>query len=236
LTLILDIFLLLFAAVFIVFGYKKGFIESTLGFLRSILSMLIATYLSSVLAEFVYNNFMKEALIAKILKNLDGNGPLSSENFLKAFPPYFSNLLPHFGITNEKLKFAIDSYASEGVQNAVSNLFAPIYIYAIRAILFAVLSTLFYVVFWFFRRSLRKIFKIAVLSQINAICGAILGFLEYVIFIILLLTALKLVLPLTDPPDILSDASINKTLIFKEIYYNNPLLKFFDTLSFKNKT
>jgi hypothetical protein len=221
---------LILAIVSVVLGYKKGFIESVLGFVRSILTLTMATYLSPILAEFIYNGFIKEKVNSQISENLSNIKHLGPENFLNNFPNQLSQLFPYLGV-NKKLNLLLNSNRSEEMDNAICELLSPAYIYIIKAVLFVIFSIIFYALFGIIRRTTRKIFAIPVLSQINSACGAILGFLEYTILIILILMAIRLVLPIMkNTPEIFSDNIINKTLIFKEIYYHNPIYEIFNVV------
>jgi len=162
---------------------------------------------------------------------------LTAEEFVEKLPTYLKDIMPAVGITNEQLKSIFDSDAI-GEKNA-GEVLAPVYIYIIRTFLFFILYLMFYALFevvyklvantsyfYAFFSSISSVTSSLDISlgHLNSFFGALLGIVEYCVFIMVVLMSLRLTLSVIDNvPEFLSEKSIGQTVVFKEIFYRNPL-------------
>lgn len=229
-SLILDAAITALVAVFFICGFKSGIMKSFLGLAGAIFSAVFSVYLAGICAGFTYNNFIAPQLINNVRSAILQNTPNVSNAFA-AFPPLIEATLKSCGITPSLLSHIINNSSADALPEKISALFAPPVIGMLKSIFTILLFIILSLLVRLLSRVLIKVFKASVFKKANSLLGGVFGLLKGYIFICVCMCCLRVIIPLQNPvPEVFSSSSIASTVIFKEMYNNNPLYMIFNKL------
>lgn len=229
LNLIFDILALALAVLFIISGYKKGFIKSVLSFFNIVLATVLAAFLSFLGAEFVYENFVKSSIINSTNNTINNNGLLTatqkSQNLIENLPSFLVKAADNKGTLEKDLELLM----VKGSQNAgvyVADLFKSTAVGLIRLVLFFILLTLLMFLLRFLIKFI-KLSRVPVLGKVDSLFGAAFGLLKYVIFVVIFLNIANFLMP---------NLSDNNLIFQDSIFANSVFSKNIKDLDFKKLT
>lgn len=226
-SLILDLAVVLTFGVFLFLGFKKGIISSFFSFVSSVFSGVLSAYFSRHLSLWVYSNIIGPAIVRKAEKFMVGNS-LNSENFLNHFPKFISKYLESSGITPFSLEHIMNNNAYGIVPEKISEIFEPIVTDVLRSVFVVVLFIVFMFVSKLLVRFVLGLFKSSLMRKTNTFLGGIFGLLKGYMVIAVALCCLRAVVCVSpNTLNVFSEDNISNTIIFKEIYNNNPIYEFF---------
>ncbi len=208
-------------SVFTVSGYKHGFVRALISLLGAIFSLGIAVYLSSIISNYIYMNFIQPGLLEKV-NDIILSEPQEIREKFESIPKIILNGFESYGITFEKINHIIinDKVNAAGL---IVELFSPIMINFIKVISTTFLFSVFIVLVRIVTKTIGKLFKLPILRQIDGLLGAVFGFFKGCVVLMILMLFLRIVLPsMSKEPYVLSEENIDKTYFFKGLYYNNP--------------
>ena len=224
---ILDIILVLLLAIFLYDGFKRGAVKSIIDIVGYVVVLMLTSWLAGILADAVFATFVQPSVLNEInqaLQNSAGSDPASQVSTLfKTLPSFVTNTLKFYGVTQEYVTSTIQS-SSNNISEDIMQSISPIFINLIKTVAFSTLFIVLTSIFKVFSRTLNRIFNLPILKQINKLLGLVCGALKCVIIIFIACYIMQIILPMmNNTPEILSKSSIDSTIIFKNIYYNNPL-------------
>lgn len=224
---ILDIILVLLLAIFLYDGFKRGAVKSFIDIVGYVVVLTLTSWLAGIVADAIFTTFVWPHVLNEInqaLQSSAGSDPASQvTTLLNSLPSFVSNTLKFYGVTQEYLISAAQS-SSNNIAEDIMKSISPVFINLIKTVAFSTLLVVLTSIFKVFSRTLNRIFNLPILKQINKLLGLVCGALKCVIIIFITCYIIQIVIPMmSNTPEILSQSSIDSTIIFKNIYYNNPL-------------
>ncbi len=229
-SLILDVLIILIFSIFLIAGFRSGIIKSFLSFTGAIFSVFFSVYFADMLSRVIYSNFIEPSLIKKIGEALTINHANANQLFNK-LPKFILNYLPSYGITPSSVNHIINSSNTNAIPARISVLFAPIIINAFKSLLVVILFIVFLIFMRILSKLILKVFKVSVLKNANTFLGGIFGLFKGYIAVAVCMCCLKVLIPSgNNISKILSEESISYTVVFKELYNNNPVYELFKSI------
>lgn len=219
---------------FVKSGIRRGIIRSLFELVGAAIAICLALYISSLLSDFVYTEFIRQPMIDKITDTLvingTGNTGVKATELFNRLPILIQNSLKFYGITSGTINDTIMN-ATGDVAVAVADIFAPVIISLIKTVFVSVVFMIIMVFVKIIVNSVCRVCKLPIIREVNSIFGAMFGGFKGMIIICLLMLILRLFLPLIDTQQQeLASNTIESTYVFKQIYNNNPAYKLFDEL------
>lgn len=181
-SLILDLLVVGVVLLFIFFGFRKGFINTLIEVVGTLLAIVIAFSLSVPLSEAVYQSFVEKTVSQSVDNALAGYTGYAVEQTVNDLwqengtIAYFAGLT---GIEKEDV-IAGASRSSQGGVDAVSafvkdSVARPVATFAVRVILIALLLLILLILVKIVSKLIGKIFSFSLFGTINSVLGAVLG-------------------------------------------------------------
>lgn len=189
-TLIIDLIALSIIIITIVISAKRGFLSEVVSFIGWLVSAIVAKIFCTVIADYVYINFIKEKIYTSILNSLgEKTVSLSSSysDFLASLPDSIQKLLGNADLSNLNALFNDPSRSAEAISLELSeNVIGPI----VMTILTALAFILIFLICIFIVTLLSKLFKfvkkIPVIGPLNTFLGVLIGIIKAIIILYLL--------------------------------------------------
>lgn len=230
-SLILDISVILVFLMFLVMGFRAGVMKSFLSLAGAVFSVLFSVYFANLLSHYIYVSIIEPSLIKEIGKVIAENSPNMQQIFDK-LPKFILNSLPSYGITPASVNHIISSNSTvSAIPSQISALFSPVIINVLKSVLTALLFIVFLFIVRFISGIILNLLKVSVMKKSNALLGGLFGLFKGYIAITVCMCCLKVLLPAVQGvPNIFSSKSISSTVVFKELYNNNPVYEFFKNI------
>lgn len=227
---LLDTVILFLFILFIVSGFKSGMIKSLIGFIGTIIAFGLSLYLSNIVADFIYNNYIDNMLVSQINETLNEHISHNINDKAAAvfneLPYFLSGSLTMFGITHDRIKNVIES-STDNASNEIVKLLSPAVINIIRTVVMSILFIIISMIVGFFVRTIKRVARIPVLRQVDQFFGALIGGCKCFIILSLITFLLKVFLPMSNSiPEIFSRNTIDSTFLFRTFYDNNAIHEF----------
>lgn len=203
-AILIDVILIAFIALVTFIGYKQGLVKAALKILSFFIAIVIALVLYKPVSNFIIKNTTIDEKIQSVMVK---NTKLEEKEETKD-----SNIVKQ-NLTNKMIAGANDTI--ESVSNA----------FTVKIIEIGVIIALYIIariILIFVTKLADLIAKIPGLKQINALGGTIYGFIKGVLLVYIILGVIYLVSPMLKSNTF---KEIDNTIITKEIYNNNVLLK-----------
>lgn len=231
-SIILDVITVIAAAFIIGAAYKRGFIRTVIIVVGYLAAIFLAITLSGIIAELVYNNFIRDELIAKlgeITANAVNPNDIASvtNEIIGVLPKMFSSsIYAHYGTAEEIAQIfsgAANGAVAEYGTIITDNVLSPIIIGLIQTIS----CILIFLLAAFLVRLISRIFKVVhavpVIGFINSLMGAVLGLVQAGIILFIFAVIGRM---------IISFSSNSWEFFNSEIIESSYIFKFFYTLKF----
>lgn len=209
-----------------VWGLKKGFIKSLLGFIGYVIALLAAISISNWLAAFVYDSFLREVFIQKISSVLtDGAAATAAEQaekLLEALPGFVANALVNQGVTAESLEGTLAGSVA-AIAPQVADMISPVVINLMRIIFTVVLFSVLLFLVRVLVRAVGSVFRLPVLRQMDSLLGGAFGLLSGFVFVLLLTAILGLAVPMMKEETAAWQDGIQGSHVMKLADEYNPL-------------
>ena len=223
----LDLAVVLTFGIFLFLGFKNGVISAFLSFASSIFSGFLSAYFAGTLSSWTYFKII-DPIIRKRVETLIVGNSLTSENLLDHLPKFIVEYLRSNQITSLSIDHIMNNNAKGIVPDKISEVFAPVIIEVLKSVFIVVLFIVFIVLSRFLIKFILRLFKSSLIRKTNTFLGGFFGLLKaYVIIMAIMCFLRSFVCISAETPNILSDESISNTIIFKEMYNNNPVYEFF---------
>ena len=224
---ILDVSVIAILFLFIIAGYRSGIMRSFMIFIGSIFSSIFSGYFSGKLANFVSENVVLPSIERKIANDIS-IGEFSFERFLSILPKFIGNSLEIYGITPLRLNHIMNNSIKQEIPSKIASLINPVFVNIFKSIfsvlIFAVLALAVRLII----RFISRLCKHGAMNQANSFAGGFFGALKgYLVIAVLMCCIRSLTLVVSNIPEVLSNETISSSVIFKELYFNNPVYDIF---------
>lgn len=211
---IADIIIISIVVIFAIIGFSRGIAKTLLNFAGLILSAICAFYLSKALAQFIYDTFLQQTIIANIEQMiLDKGTEYALTNSLDAVPQWISAVISFtvglFGITfNEyEQNMVVVNNITGSIANSIEGALSSVIVTVLTVILVIVLFIILFLIVKRLIKLINRVFRIPVIKQLNQLLGLLLGAGEGIVFVWCVINLLYMIITFMD----LSTIQINAT-------------------------
>lgn len=193
----IDILIVGVVILFLVIGWKKGFLEKVIDMASSVFGLIASILLARPFST-VLNNWFGEALESNIndylYSRLDEIG-LAAANLTE---PNLRQALEGFSLPNFMVEWIVESVNYDTIAVSIVDSISPLILSL--ALLVLAFITLFFgsmIVFWILKLLAKSITSIPVIKQIDKILGVLFGFLKvaFLVYVLLFILALVINIP-----------------------------------------
>ena len=185
-----DIIIIATIVLFIIIGVKRGIAKTLLNLAGLIFTAIAAYYLSSFLAQLVYDSFLKQTIISNLEQIIEQKGAeYAVMNSFEAVPKWITAIttlfIGLFGVSLEEfqdnMKFSKDISLSlaQNIEATLSSV--------VTTVLGIILIIVLFIIILILVKKIIKlalvIFEIPVIKQINKLLGGLLGAVEGIVFL-----------------------------------------------------
>ncbi len=202
---IADIIIISIIVIFAIIGFSRGIAKTLLNFAGLILSAICAYYLSKALAQFIYDAFLQQTIVANIEQMiLDKGTEYAVANSFDAVPQWISAVISFvvglFGITlneYEQNMIKVNNITSS-VANSIEGAVSSVIVTVITVILVIVLFIVLFLIAKKLIKIINKVFRIPVIKQLNQLLGLLLGAVEGIVFVWFAVNLFFMIMMFTD--------------------------------------
>ncbi len=218
---IVDLILIVIVAVCAIVAAKKGFLSVIIGFCSLLLSAVIAFSVSTVAADFVFDNFVGEYVSTKIVEEVKDSGASNAQDVV--LPRYVDRYLGDSAHSvKSNILSSVNTNAEEISEGITENAVKPAVLPLITLILFFIVFIALQFLFKFFKKLSKFVNKIPLVGSLNSFFGGIAGILEGVILIIIICTIISVIVKYTENGFLIFKPEVlNNTYIYKSIISHN---------------
>ncbi len=198
---IVDIFLILVFGTVIITSMKKGFFKSLFDLCGTIISIILARFLSEGFASQGYNIFVKKAAEAYLGSALGEVGTkdyaLQAEEIINSIPEALGGIMNLMGIDKQAIMEKISEVNLGGenlLESIMANVVEPVGTAVVQFILFVLMAVVFGFVLKAVVKFLNSIIKkLPAIKQFNSVLGAVLGAVEGFVIVVIISTLIGIV-------------------------------------------
>lgn len=224
---ILDIIIVVVIALFVIFGAKNGIIRSLGEFVGSIAAAFVSAAVGGKVAAAVYNSFFRQSVITKINAAMAVNSG-DATGYFSSLPTFVIRWLSENGITEQTVSEAVQN-GSKNAAAAVETAISPFLIGIIKVFCIIVIFMLMMIIIKVLVKLLSGLFELPVLKQINAIFGAVFGFLAGAVVIWVVLGAVQFFRPMMSANmQEKVNTAVDSSIIYETVSDANPFEWIFD--------
>lgn len=205
---LLDLILFFVVAIIAIISARKGFLMSLFNIISFIVSGFLAKIFSVPVANYVYDAYCREAIIAKMYEIMP-SGSLEGElsgavlKTLEALPDFVMSMISHFGFLSLDNEIFSSTETNLTVEVIEQTYLEPIILKMISVIAIIVLFIIFAVILRFVFALINKLVtrkKHKIIRGTNMLLGAALGVIKGCVIAGLLCAVLNIAAPAIDNP------------------------------------
>ncbi len=201
---VFDILLLAIVVVCVLVCRSKGFVSAVLGVGVFVVSLLLALWLSNIMAPFVYDNFVRESIVQEV-----------NDKYGEGEQGFLGSLIVDKINESEEARTSGNYTPSAIERSAIST---------IRSLLFVVLFLILSIVLRIVSRLMKGINKIPLVGGINRLLGGVMGLIIGLLFAYLAVSLCAIIIAASaDQLTWMNTAIVDKTLLFSLVYKYNLL-------------
>lgn len=208
---VLDLIFLAVIIAFIIGGIVRGFAKSIMNIAAVIAACVFSDILSSAVAEWIFNDFIRDDLIVKLSTAIE-RSEATATNIFTNLPDWASSIVAFFcvifGLDEKQLveNFAgkVDFSKMTSVQLA-DGIAKPVVTGIFGFFLVIIIFILLIIVFKLIINFVNKLFELPIISPINRVLGGVFGGIEGVVVVLICLGLLALIMDVKN-----SAASLNE--------------------------
>lgn len=225
---VLDGVLVLILVVSIIWGYHRGFVKSAAQTIGCLAAIVIAFFLSGVIAETVFDLVidkpLKEYANEQIMDTAETAVEAQLDNILNDMPEWTQGVLARMGYaTSEDIMEKLNPADDATVVEIIDSLVRPPIVGILRLIVFLILFVLLLIVVLFLSKVLRRIFRFPLLRQLDGMLGVVSGIVQGLLWILGLTTVLQLYVSLNPTDGFVTNEMIRNTMLVRIAIDWNPL-------------
>lgn len=229
-SLILDITVVVTLAIFLVVGFRNGVMRAFVLFVGTIFSSVFSGYFSGRVSNFVFETFVSPAIESHVLKSISEN-TFNFNSFCSKLPFLVEDSLSYYGITPSSFDHIISNSTERELPLRLSALIEPIFTNVFKYIFSVLIFVVLMLCVRLCARFVLKMCKHKPINHANSLVGGFFGGLKGYLVISVVLCCVRALLPMVHSvPEILSQDSISSSMVFKELYYENPIYNMFQKM------
>ncbi len=228
---ILDIVTVLVAVLFVLVGYRRGFIKSVVRLIGFAVSVVAAALLSNPIAAKLYDMLFRaqvETLVTQKVEEAAASASASLQeqitSVIASLPQSIQSLMSMYGVDVQEFVGAAQP-AQALAATVLDQIVTPLCVMVLQLIVFLVLFLVLFLLVRLVGKLLDKIFaSLPVIKQINGLLGAVIGFAEGVLVLFVLCYGVQLYMSLTGAQSAITAADLDQTYILRYLMDVNPIL------------
>lgn len=220
------IIIILLLLLFIVLGVHRGAAKTILSFAAMIAASMLSHYFSSLLAQAVYDSFIKAQVIQKLETTVAQQGvDYAVQNSMQALPAPLAALVRFFtglfGTSPEAMqgRMVLPGDQTGEIARSIEKPLGEMAVLMLSAVFSIVLFLLLWLILRLIINQVARVFNLPVIRQIDAVLGGVFGALEGIVMVFFLANLLYLLLSIINPVALdnrtLFGGLFNALLIFK---------------------
>lgn len=198
---IVDIFLILIFGTIIITSMKKGFFKSLFDLCGTLVSIVLARFLSAGFASQGYNIFVKKAAEAYLGSALGEVGTkdyaVQAEEIINSIPEALNGIMGFMGIDKQAIMEKVSEVNLGGdnlLESIMTNVVEPVGTAIVQFVMFVLMAIAFGFVIKIVAKFLDKIIKkLPAFKQFNSVLGAALGAVEGLIVVVIISTLVGII-------------------------------------------
>ena len=198
---IVDIFLILVFGTVIITSMKKGFFKSLFDLCGTIISIILARFLSEGFALQGYNIFVKKAAEAYLGSALGEAGTkdyaLQAEEIINSIPDALNGIMSLMGIDKQAIIEKVSDVNLGGnnlIESIMTNVVEPVGTAVVQFVLFVLMAVALGFVLKAVVKFLNSIIKkLPAVKQFNSALGAVLGAVQGFVIVVIISTLIGIV-------------------------------------------
>ncbi|MBQ9939097.1 MAG: CvpA family protein [Oscillospiraceae bacterium] len=219
---IYDLVLVVLAIIFICLGRKCGALKMLFLLIGSAVAVVAATFLSSYTADFLFVGFLRDELLGSVTNALPDSHDLQELlTAVSSDSPAVSaslKLLLNFSTHTAKLDSLIASAAENTAVTIVDTFISPIVIALLQSVTFILYLVVISFLIKLIAKSLGLVNKVPVIGGINRFLGGVFGLAFAALVVLVLTVAIRIILAGGISTDILSEQTIQNSLVYHYVY------------------
>ncbi len=231
---ILDVVVVVVFALTVLAGFRKGFLDSIIGFVGLLAALVVAFIASGIVADGVYAGFIEKPVQQAIVEKIDeaaadtgASLQTNLQNAEEALPKFVQSLMEK----NEVSLVSLADKAETGIQNTgeqiaeavTEKVVRPAMTLLIRCIAFVVLFIALMFVCKVLGRIIGKIVKHSPFRGPDKLLGGVLGAVKGFLWVLLAVTVMQMIAGFAKDDAVISKKSIEETTVVKAIAEINPI-------------
>ena len=219
-------------ALFTVSAYKKGFLNTVVKFVGTLVSFVFSMMISGPAAEFIFDNYISESIVSVVRKHMGAVGKADVTAFadgmsdlISELPDFFANIMEKgFGVHAEEWYGLVSDENISGMTDAViENIISPLAIGLIRVLVFCAVFALLKFLVNAVAALLIGVNKLPLIGSLNEVLGGAVGAAQGMLYMFIIASIVWLALFAAGGElGPVSADEVSKTLLFKEFYNIGP--------------
>ena len=232
LALLLDVIVIVIIISLILTARRKGFLSSVVKLIGSLISLAVAMYYCSPLANWVYRVFLEKRILEAVSDNIGELSAQSLEAFAIGLESTFNSLPAFIGqLLQSSSAGALENWYeaflySDTISRAAAmtnSVIAPIVISLLKAIVFCVIFGVLSMAVNRLSQVLHTVNAIPVIGGINSLLGGVLGLVQGMLYVFVLAAVVWILISVTgDSLSFITNKIINDSHLFKYFYNAGP--------------
>ena len=200
------ILIILLILLFIIMGARRGAARTLLNFVGMIAASVISHFLSGVLAQAVYDAFMKGKVISSLESTISSYGAeYAAKTSMDALPAGIRGILRFLsgllGLSPEALqgRLTLSAQNTEQIAHSLEQPLGEAAVFLLSVIFSTVLFFLLWIVFKMLIRAACRVFELPIIRPINRFFGGVIGALEGAVLACFLANVIYILISCTNP-------------------------------------
>lgn len=200
------VIIILLVVLFVLLGIRRGAARTLLNFAAMTANAVISHFFGGLLAQWVYDNFIKSGVLQSLERSIAENGAaVAAKNSLEAVPDNIYRLLRLFGSmfgtapADIQGRLVLSGNENEAMAQTLEKPVGELTVFLLTVVFTLALFFLLWIVFKFLIRAALHVFDLPVIRQINHLLGGVFGLLEGAVLACFLANTLYLLLSSVNP-------------------------------------
>ncbi len=217
---ILDLIIVAIIAIAVIITAKKGFVKTVFRLVGLVLAVLLSLYLSSPIANFIYEKAVEPAISktiqTTIIENTSEKVITVKEKIADALPAFVRNNIgePEQIFDNTVFSSENNEQTAKNICDSIVKTPATAFIKTLVTIILIVILSI--VAVWL-AKLLNGIFSFSVIGKLNSTLGGVLGLVSGCAYAMLFVVATAFIISLTGGFWIFNKEAIGETYIYKTV-------------------
>lgn len=230
-SIVFDIAVVAIVVLFAIWGYRRGLMRTAFGLVGYIAAAGLSYLLSTPIANWVYNTFIRSATSDFILSSLSDGAKeqgiqTAVDQVIDALPKSIVAFLPESSIKEVTEQLSQATPSNQEIASAVmEHLIYPVAIAIIQLFTVIFLFLLLCIVVKTITKMLKIVDKLPIIGKLNSGLGLVIGLGEAIVFLTFFTGAVAIMIQLSgDQWETVNRSVIEQTYLFRFLYHYNPLI------------